>query len=855
MKIRKGFCLALSLVLAAVLVLPVGAAGTGSFAEAVNGLPRLETVKSLSKLEQQALYETIDAIWEDSFYSKSDAEQKQLEQTPQFVVLKSLTEYLNEAQISPLQWLDCGQLQISGEDLTDGEDYAYDPTAKELIITGKKPVTVTVATEGGVSTDTIRTTGEAELTLKDVSIQAEEGKSALTAENGLKLTLVGENTLTAQDHAAISGAEGITLSGIGSLTVQGGVGADGIGAKSLTVTGGTLIARGGDGTPGTEEAKGGNGGSAVGTDALTVTGGSLNLTGGKGGTDGGSGAGEDGRQSACTPSRDQKPLAQTQVKLTDAQGNAVAGRTLASLALSPDESYGLGGVVTDDSGAVYLYLPEDTKATAVSDGTDTYTGTPIASGESGVLTLTADTPVPPTEAPTTTAPTEAPPTAPTEAPTEKPTEAPTTPPAKKASQAAPALELESKTGSTVTLKAPTGIGTVYYAYGTNADKPETNWVETRTFIDLKPGKTYYFFAYFGGDDNTEASPVSQALAVALSGDFSNGDIVVQGATKTYDGKSVSVSASIPAAATIRFRENDTGDYSLDTLPSYTNAGTYKIGYQVTMEGYNTVTGTVTIQINRATPTVTISDLTVKHDGNTHPMSGAKVTGVNGESYRGSVSYTYYTDGQLTQGKTSIPPSAVGTYYVQAYVPAGGNYTEATSNTAKLVIEQSSTTTTKPTTGNNTNQTTTGKTYTVTATAGTGGTISQSGKVSVQSGKSASFTIVADKNYEVEDVKVDGKSMGSVGVYTFTDVKADHTIEATFRRTVAETTAPTTEATTAPTETTPDVSTETVPATTEEVTKPVKKKGIPIIVPILLVLLAGGAIGGAVYVYRKYGEEE
>ena len=234
------------------------------------------------------------------------------------------------------------------------------------------------------------------------------------------------------------------------------------------------------------------------------------------------------------------------------------------------------------------------------------------------------------------------------------------------------------------------------------------------------------------------------------------------------------------------------------------------------------------------------------------MSGAKVTGVNGESFKGSVTYTYYTDGQCTQGETKTPPSAVGTYYVRASIAAGGNYTAAVSNTAKLTIEKSaSTTTTKP--AGNSSTSTTG--FTVTASAGAGGSITQSGKVSVQSGKSASFTIVANKDYEVEDVKVDGKSIGSVGVYTFTNVKANHTIEATFRRTVAETTAPTTEPTTAPTEdTTVPTTEETIPETTQPEVEPAKKHKVPIIVPILLVVLAGGAIGGAVYIYKRYDRE-
>ena len=340
--------------------------------------------------------------------------------------------------------------------------------------------------------------------------------------------------------------------------------------------------------------------------------------------------------------------------------------------------------------------------------------------------------------------------------------------------------------------------------------------------------------------------------MTLQSCFPANTVQVQGGEKTYDGKALSLSVTIPTGAAIRYREGTSGEYTQISLPNYTNAGTYTVGYQVTQEGYDTVTGTATIKINPAAPTITLADQSVKHDGNTPPMSGAKVTGVTGESFKGSVTYTYYTDGQCTQGETKTPPSAVGTYYVRASIAAGGNYTAAVSNTAKLTIEKSaSTTTTKP--AGNSSTSTTG--FTVTASAGAGGSITQSGKVSVQSGKSASFTIVANKDYEVEDVKVDGKSIGSVGVYTFTNVKANHTIEATFRRTVAETTAPTTEPTTAPTEdTTVPTTEETIPETTQPEVQPAKKHKVPIIVPILLVVLAGGAIGGAVYIYKRYDRE-
>ena len=72
-------------------------------------------------------------------------------------------------------------------------------------------------------------------------------------------------------------------------------------------------------------------------------------------------------------------------------------------------------------------------------------------------------------------------------------------------------------------------------------------------------------------------------------------------------------------------------------------------------------------------------------------------------------------------------------------------------------------------------------YTVTASAGTGGTISPSGSVSVTTGSSKTFTVTARDGYVVSNVLVDDKSVGAVGSYTFTNVTASHTISAAFSK--------------------------------------------------------------------------
>jgi len=71
------------------------------------------------------------------------------------------------------------------------------------------------------------------------------------------------------------------------------------------------------------------------------------------------------------------------------------------------------------------------------------------------------------------------------------------------------------------------------------------------------------------------------------------------------------------------------------------------------------------------------------------------------------------------------------------------------------------------------------TFTITASAGVGGSITPSGPVSVSCGSNQSFTIAPDAGHTIADVLVDGSSVGAVGTFLFTGVTAAHTISATF----------------------------------------------------------------------------
>lgn len=72
------------------------------------------------------------------------------------------------------------------------------------------------------------------------------------------------------------------------------------------------------------------------------------------------------------------------------------------------------------------------------------------------------------------------------------------------------------------------------------------------------------------------------------------------------------------------------------------------------------------------------------------------------------------------------------------------------------------------------------TYTITATASTGGSISPSGAVIVNHGATKTFAITPSIGYAVADVNVDGESRGAVDTVTFVNVVGNHTVSATFK---------------------------------------------------------------------------
>ncbi|HEY3271782.1 MAG TPA: PKD domain-containing protein [Geothrix sp.] len=151
-----------------------------------------------------------------------------------------------------------------------------------------------------------------------------------------------------------------------------------------------------------------------------------------------------------------------------------------------------------------------------------------------------------------------------------------------------------------------------------------------------------------------------------------------------------------------------------------------------------------------------------------PASNPTILAGGSVSFQGSASIS---DGSaLTynwsfgDGSTAAVPGPVSHTYTTA-----GSYTAtftATSNQGKSA-SATRTVTVNP------------ASFTLTASAGTGGTISPVGAVTVVNGGSQTFTIAPTTGYVISSVTVDGVNQGALGSYTFSNVVANHTIAAAF----------------------------------------------------------------------------
>lgn len=156
----------------------------------------------------------------------------------------------------------------------------------------------------------------------------------------------------------------------------------------------------------------------------------------------------------------------------------------------------------------------------------------------------------------------------------------------------------------------------------------------------------------------------------------------------------------------------------------------------------------------------------------------KITGVSSDMEYRLSSAVDWTSVGLEQ--TEINGLSGGTYLVRYSAVTGGDSPAFTSENASVAVGTDTPTPPPAPTPTPTPSNPPVEIYLITATSGEGGSISPDGSISVEKGKTKTFTIAASDGYDLVDVIVDGSSVGAVSTYTFSDVEGNHSINAVFK---------------------------------------------------------------------------
>ena len=150
---------------------------------------------------------------------------------------------------------------------------------------------------------------------------------------------------------------------------------------------------------------------------------------------------------------------------------------------------------------------------------------------------------------------------------------------------------------------------------------------------------------------------------------------------TYDGEAhgIIVTVTRPEGTTIQYRTSEEAEWSNEN-PTFTNAGTYTVYWQVTKTGYTAASGHDTVQIDKAN--ITDYSVTANPDATYDGTPHVSATVTIGEPADATISYT--CNGEPYNTVPSF--TDVGTYDVSYTITAGNNYTDVTGTYTFIIKE-------------------------------------------------------------------------------------------------------------------------------------------------------------------------
>ena len=289
-----------------------------------------------------------------------------------------------------------------------------------------------------------------------------------------------------------------------------------------------------------------------------------------------------------------------------------------------------------------------------------------------------------------------------------------------------------------------------------------NWQDSNSFDDIEPGSSHTFYARLKGDDNHNASPEGSTGEVTFS-KLANTNTPTLDYTVSGNQGNRTITITPVEGAEYKFGE---GAWSSTNTATYTDGETVTVSIRYKETATLQTSDAASAEVNTAKADQKAPDaftLTFAWNSDNETLT-ATIPAVEGAEY--SFDGTTWSDSNT---KTDCQPSTQYTGYIRMKETETHNASPATSSTATSPEL-------KP------------ETYTITASAGTGGSITPTGDVTVNKGENQTFTITPNEGYEIADVIVDGVSVLnqlSGNSYTFTGVQENHTISVTFQETGGE----------------------------------------------------------------------
>ena len=175
-------------------------------------------------------------------------------------------------------------------------------------------------------------------------------------------------------------------------------------------------------------------------------------------------------------------------------------------------------------------------------------------------------------------------------------------------------------------------GSIEYAVTTENKEPAADeYIFNNTSIPTgTDAGTYYVWYRVKGDSNHNDT---EPLCIPVTIENASMSVSSEGYTGIYDAQAHGITVTAPEGATVNYRTTDSGAYDLTDNPTYTDAGTYTVYYQVTKANYTAVSGSETITINKKD--VTVSGITA--DSKTYDRSTSATINTSGASFAGLLS--------------------------------------------------------------------------------------------------------------------------------------------------------------------------------------------------------------------------